>query len=1750
MTACPNCGTSIIQADLQTGKCSACGNEFAAGELAQPPANITDTVQPHEAAPWPPAAEPESDKGIAKTHDSGRFPAPIDPRVADSHRIAETYDSGGFPAPIDPKVADSHRIAETYDSGSFPAPIDPKVADSHRIAQTYDSSDVPVRVDPTVGDSRRYAETFDSKRISAELADKLPLVWPAKFEEGATPRSSIKAEARSIEEEANLFIQPRAVRPIHAPGNLRADYELISELGKGGMGIVHNARQSSIDRTVALKKIKPEKAQEPEARRTFLAEAVVTGDLEHPNIVPIYDLGEDETGVLFYAMKRVKGTPWDKVIGKKSFDENLEIWMKVADAVAFAHSRGVVHRDLKPENVMLGDFGEVLLMDWGLAIVLNAPSAKKAGMAGTPAYMPPEMAMGPVTRVGPASDIYLMGAILYEIITGHTPHGGSTVTACLLAAARNEILPSPHTGELVDIALVAMAARPEDRYASMVAFQDAIRQYRSHSESISLSTRADDDLRAASGRSDYVSYARALFGFQEAYELWEENTRAKDGILEATLAYATRAMQKGDYDLGASLLDAKVPQHEPLLKEIRAAQRDRDARQQRLKTARRIGTALLVTVVVVVTVAFFMVQSEKNKTLAALTQAQESETRAVDAKADAVAKKEEADCQREAADKAKADALVKKKEAEEAKADAVNKKEEADRQREAADKAKAEALAEKKEAENAKQAEEFGAYVARIGLAAAKIEENAFDRARAILQECPPALRNWEWGRLKYLCDRSVRVVRIGQRVEAVAYSPDGERFAIGGWGGTISIWDAETQPNHAGRARDQQKPLLTISSSASCVFALAFSPDGKFLAAGDNDRRGFIKIWNSATGSLVRTLRGHADAVLSLAYSHDGKQLLSGSYDRTAILWDLESDATRSFRGHEGWVFSVAFAPPAKANEKEARIVTASQDGSVIVWSIATQKADPPFQGHAGPVYVARFSPDGKFVASAGYDKRVLLWRPEDVKPFDYEIYRADREPAPVVFESLEGHTAGTASLQFSPNGKLLASGGNDNTVCVWDVEKRKLLKTLRGHAGRVRSVAFAPQLPDVEAQLLTGSYDQSAKVWSLKDYEEFHVFGAPVFAGHQDAILGAAFSPDSKSFVSASRDRTAKVWSLSSGASNGFQQGHEYLATAAAFFRSGKKFLTAAADDTTRIWDAETGMNILTLRETGSSGAAVLSDDENRILTGGKDPADNNYAAKLWDAETGKLLRYFPLHNSEITAVAISRDGRYVFAGDALGCCSLWEANGTLRWENRSGHSRDVKAAAFLPDGRRVLTASSDHTVVQWDVATGKSSDALNLRHPDAVTSLSLTADGQRAVTTCADQVVRVWDVARAAVLKSEAGKENETFDTAQFSPDARWIITTSTVDETRTAHSKASGVAAAANPGRRATSPGYVVRVRDAQNLDEVAGQAGMPALLANINSRQGPAGTQHGATIWTAIFTPQCDGLLTVGGDEARLWDIATGREKMAFSRQGAVASARFSPDGKRVVTSSWDKAVRVWNAETGRPERKLQGHTSSVNDAAFSPDGNSIVTASNDKTAILWDVFSGKVLHTFKGHTGALYRAVLFNAANGSKRLLTASQDGTVRTWDVETEKTLCTLSGHHKQAVLCVAVSQDGSRILTGGEDNVAILWSLNGNQAAELFRLEGHTAAVTSLAFSPDASRAITGSRDDTAKIWELVDGKELMTLKGHSQEVTTVAFSTDGKTVLTGGADGTIVVWPAVDWKTSSPPDDRPQQPVVSAQ
>lgn len=1518
--------------------------------------------------------------------------------------------------------------------------------------------------EPEKAESARDAETRDYGELTPEAAERLSLMWSGSFQPETSPQNTIKAEVQTVGAKANLLIQPRVLREAKPGGAEVADYELRGRLGEGGMGVVLAARQASIDRSVAVKMLKPAGAKEREARAKFLCEAAVTGDLEHPNIVPIYDLGKDQTGALFYSMKHVKGTPWHMTISKKTFPENLEILMKVADAVALAHSREVVHRDLKPDNVMLGDFGEVLLMDWGLAVSL-ASGTTTTGMAGTPAYMAPELASGPIERIGPASDVYLLGAILYEIVTGRPPHAGKNVLECLFAAAKNEIQPTEKSGELVAIALKALATAPEDRYAGVGEFQAAIREYQSHSESISLSSRAHEDLEGARARDDYEAYARALFGFQEAYSLWEGNKAAGAGITGASLAYAGSALRKGDYDLGASLLDAEIPEHAELLQQIREAQRERDSRQQRLKTAKRVGAGLVLTMLVVVSVAFFWIRTAK--------------LQAEDARDDAQAAQQTAEEAQKTAEEAQ----------------------------------KKEAIARKKE--------EYETYIARIGLTAAKIEENAFDKAEALLDECPAHLRHWEWGRLKYLCTQDRRTFQAQQPLEAVAFAPDGKRLVTGGWGGTARVWDAESG-----------EELVAIPTGGDHVFAVAFSPDGKHVATGTNDPPHYVKIWDAETGALVRVLPGaedlaegkplpgHKDAVLSVVYSRDGKRLLTSSYDNTARLWDLETGNSQAFQGHESWVWSAVFSPD------EKRIVTASQDGSAMVWSVETRKAGPPFLGHVGPVYAAAFSPDGEFVATAGYDNRVLLWEPGKVKPFDFTTLFTDERNPPPVYEALEGHTAAVRSVQFSPpDGKWLLSGGNDNTVRVWNAANRTLHKTLRGHAGRVLSCVFAPD----GKKVLSGSHDHLAKIWSIAGYEEVRVF-----KGHGDAVLGASFSADGKQIVSACRDRTAKTWNVESGKEiREFKEGHKFLASSAVFFPDGKKLVTAAVDNTTRVWNVDTGTQLFWFQGTGARAAVALSNHAKWILTG-----SNDRTAKLWDAETGKLLRTFIGHRSEVTAVAFSPDDRWLLTGDADGRCLLWDAaTGEKKWESVE-HSRGITAAGFLPGGDYVLTASLDNTVAQWDVKTGRERLDLILKHPVAVTSMALSRDGRRVLTACADNLVRLWDVADGSLIGS-LGAGDETVTAVAFAPDGRRAVTTN--------HKDSQGT----------------VRLWDLQSLQEISRDGG-PFLSSSTGDSQA----------WSAVFSPQGGYVLTVGGNEARLWQARTGRESMRFSPHSSVASAYFSPDGKLIVTSSWDNTAKIWDAQTGRAERKLEdGHrqsvsqsvSQSVNHAVFSPDGSKVLTASDDKTAKLWDAKTRKVLLRFEGHERRVRTAVF---SPDGKRVLTACDDKTARIWDAANGTPLQVLNGH-EQAVLSAAFSADGTRAITGSADNNAKVWDVSPNQEKpkELFSLKGHTASVTSVAFSPDGRRALTGSQDQTAKMWdartkeqilqetfteeekrELADqgpdlaellakeemstGKEIFTFTGHSEEVTTVAFSPDSKSVLTGSRDGTLILWPAVDW------------------
>ncbi|MFW5752729.1 MAG: serine/threonine-protein kinase [Planctomycetota bacterium] len=371
------------------------------------------------------------------------------------------------------------------------------------------------------------------------------------------------------------------------------DYQLLEMLGRGGMGRVYLARQAGVGRMVALKRI-ARKASAYDCAR-FVAEAQVTGGLSHPNIIPIYEMGVDTNGRLFYSMRAIMGATWSRIIKELDFDRNRDALGKVCDAVAYAHSRGVLHRDLKPANVMLGDFGEVQVMDWGLsARIQDGPRDHPDSLVGTPSYMAPEMARGAIDDVDERTDIYLLGGILYEILTGHPPHYAPhcaplSVQDCLERAAHNHIVEPvepvpPEQREWFDIALHAMRTEPADRYAGVSEFAGALRAAERHRESETLCARGESCLSRARRSGAYEDFARAQFCFEEALALWVGNVRAHDGAIRTRAIYAEQAMQRGDFDLADSLLEQGEPVHEPITSRLTRMRREQTSRRLRRKS--------------------------------------------------------------------------------------------------------------------------------------------------------------------------------------------------------------------------------------------------------------------------------------------------------------------------------------------------------------------------------------------------------------------------------------------------------------------------------------------------------------------------------------------------------------------------------------------------------------------------------------------------------------------------------------------------------------------------------------------------------------------------------------------------------------------------------------------------------------------------------------------------------------------------------------------------------------------------------------------------------------------------------------------------------------------------------------------------------------------------------------------------------------------------------------------------------------
>ena len=619
--------------------------------------------------------------------------------------------------------------------------------------------------------------------------------------------------------------------------------------------------------------------------------------------------------------------------------------------------------------------------------------------------------------------------------------------------------------------------------------------------------------------------------------------------------------------------------------------------------------------------------------------------------------------------------------------------------------------------------------------------------------------------------------------------------------------------------------------------------------------------------------------------------------------------------------------------------------------------------------------------------------------------------------------------------------------------------VSTLR-HENAVHSAAWSPD----GRRIVTASRDMTARVWNADGTGD-----AIILAGHGGAVNSAAWSPDGQRIATASEDKTMRVWHASGTGDAIVLTGHEWPVLSAVWSPDGERVVTASSDGTVRVWHADgAGERVVLKAHGGMLTRAAWSPDGQRIVTTSVE------TAQVWNADgTGDPI-ILKGHESAVSFAAWSPDGKRIVTVSTDYTARVWSADGTGDPLVLKGHAHFVDSAAWSPDGKRIVTVSFDETARVWN-ADGTGDPLVLEGHENNVLAAVWSPDGKRIATASRDKTARVWNAdgrGDPLVLKGHEG----TVVGALWSPDGQRIVTASEDATART------------------------------WDIGDAANSA--------IND--------HGGGATFAAWSPDTQRVLTISDDgTAWVWNTdGTGDPIVLKRHEGGVDSA-WSPDGKRIVLTYDDATAQVWNADgTGDPV-VLTGHTSGVVSAAWSPDGERIVTASSDTTARVWRADGAGTPLILEGRDGYVFSAVW---SPDGKRIVTTS-NVTTRVWSADGTGDPLVLTD--KSAVNTAVWSPDGARIVTTSNDGTARVWHVDGTDAPII--LKGHEDRVEFAAWSPDGERIVTASTDMTARVWHADGVGDPLVLKGHGSAVNFAAWKLDGTRIVTSSYDETARVWNA---------------------
>ncbi|MEO5329570.1 MAG: WD40 repeat domain-containing protein [Magnetococcus sp. THC-1_WYH] len=573
-----------------------------------------------------------------------------------------------------------------------------------------------------------------------------------------------------------------------------------------------------------------------------------------------------------------------------------------------------------------------------------------------------------------------------------------------------------------------------------------------------------------------------------------------------------------------------------------------------------------------------------------------------------------------------------------------------------------------------------------------------------------------------------------------------------------------------------------------------------------------------------------------------------------------------------------------------------------------------------------------------------------------------------------------------------------------------------------------------------------------------------------HMVQVMSIAFSPDGKTIVSGSWDKTIRLWERASGKSIAILERHSGPVLSVAFSPDGKTIASGSGDKTIRLWERASGKLIATLEgHSNWVNSVAFSPDGKTIASGSEDKT-----IRLWNRASGKSIATLEGHSNTVNSVTFSPDGNAIASGSDDKTIRLWERASGKSIATLEGHSNTVNSVAFSPDGKTIASGSDDKTIRLWKLASGKSIATLE-GHNSLVFCVAFSPDGKTIASGSGDRTIRLWEGTSGKLIVTLGGDNN--VNSVAFSPDGNTIASGSD-DKTIRLWNRASG------------------------------------KLIATLEG--------HDYNVSSVAFSPDGNTIASGSGDTIRLWERASGKLTATLVvRGGGVLSVAFSPDGKTIASGSMDNTIRLWERASGKLISTLEGHGSYVNSVAFSPDGKTIASGSGDKTIRLWERASGRLITTLNGYSQAVF-SVAFSPDGNT---IASGSDRTIRLWEHASGKLIAALEAH-RSFITSVAFSPDGQTIASGSGDGTIRLWDRRTRKTIAEQQLP---SSVWSLNFSHDG-RLVSSEENGMVQVWQTSPTLEkemiLLANKGHwfscRQETKTCLSYDDGTLLMQKDSQG----------------------------